>query len=121
MGASLGALAMLHAHVRHPKSFDGLLLQSGSFFRQRYDKQESRLPALPADHALRRHRPARRRRRADDPGRDHVRHRRGEPREQRALADALHRAGLPGVARARSATATTGPAGATRSTRTCPR
>ncbi|MDX6450123.1 MAG: hypothetical protein QOH16_172 [Gaiellaceae bacterium] len=41
MGASLGALAMLHAHVRHPKSFDGLLLQSGSFFRQRYDKQES--------------------------------------------------------------------------------
>jgi enterochelin esterase-like enzyme len=44
MGASLGALAMLHAHVRHPKSFDGLLLQSGSFFRQRYDKQESTFP-----------------------------------------------------------------------------
>jgi enterochelin esterase family protein len=44
MGASLGALAMLHAHVRHPKSFDGLLLQSGSFFRQRYDKQESGFP-----------------------------------------------------------------------------
>ena len=41
MGASLGALAMLHAHVRHPGSFDGLLLQSGSFFRQRSDKQES--------------------------------------------------------------------------------
>jgi enterochelin esterase family protein len=44
MGASLGALAMLHAHVRHPKAFDGLLLQSGSFFRQRYDKQESGFP-----------------------------------------------------------------------------
>ena len=44
MGASLGALAMLHAHVRHPKSFDGLLLQSGSFFRSRYDKQESGFP-----------------------------------------------------------------------------
>jgi enterochelin esterase-like enzyme len=44
MGASLGALAMLHAHARHPKSFDGLLLQSGSFFRQRYDKQESGFP-----------------------------------------------------------------------------
>lgn len=44
MGASLGALAMLHAHVRHPRSFDGLLLQSGSFFRQRYDKQESGFP-----------------------------------------------------------------------------
>jgi enterochelin esterase-like enzyme len=42
MGASLGALAMLHVHRRYPKTFDGLLLQSGSFFRQRWDKQESR-------------------------------------------------------------------------------
>ncbi len=41
MGASLGALAMLHAHRRHSKSFDGLFLQSGSFFRQRWDKVES--------------------------------------------------------------------------------
>ena len=41
MGASLGALAMLHAHVRHPHSFDGLFLQSGSFFRQRHDKHEA--------------------------------------------------------------------------------
>jgi len=44
MGASLGALAMLHAHRRHPNSFDGLLLQSGSFFRQRSDKVESGFP-----------------------------------------------------------------------------
>ena len=44
MGASLGALAMLHAHIRHPKAFDGLFLQSGSFFRQRSDKQESSFP-----------------------------------------------------------------------------
>jgi enterochelin esterase family protein len=44
MGASLGALAMLHAHRRHPKSFDGLLLQSGSFFRQRFDKYEHDFP-----------------------------------------------------------------------------
>jgi enterochelin esterase-like enzyme len=44
MGASLGALAMLHAHIRHPKSFDGLLLQSGSFFRQRFDKHERDFP-----------------------------------------------------------------------------
>jgi enterochelin esterase-like enzyme len=44
MGASLGALAMLHAHRRHPRSFDGLLLQSGSFFRQRWDKIESGFP-----------------------------------------------------------------------------
>lgn len=44
MGASLGALAMLHAHRRHPKAFDGLLLQSGSFFQQRWDKYESGFP-----------------------------------------------------------------------------
>jgi enterochelin esterase-like enzyme len=35
MGASLGALAMLHAHRRQPESFDALFLQSGSFFRRR--------------------------------------------------------------------------------------
>jgi enterochelin esterase family protein len=44
MGASLGALAMLHAHRRHPRAFDGLLLQSGSFFRQRWDKYEADFP-----------------------------------------------------------------------------
>ena len=44
MGASLGALAMLHAHRRHPKLLDALFLQSGSFFRQRYDKHESGFP-----------------------------------------------------------------------------
>jgi enterochelin esterase family protein len=44
MGASLGALAMLHAHRRHSKVFDGLLLQSGSFFRQRWDKVEMGFP-----------------------------------------------------------------------------
>jgi enterochelin esterase-like enzyme len=44
VGASLGALAMLHAHIRHPKSFDALLLQSGSFFRQRFDKHERDFP-----------------------------------------------------------------------------
>ena len=41
MGASLGGLAMLHAHRRHPRAFDGLLLQSGSFFQQRWDRQEA--------------------------------------------------------------------------------
>ena len=44
IGASLGALALLHAHRRHPRAFDGLLLQSGSFFRQRWDKVESSFP-----------------------------------------------------------------------------
>jgi enterochelin esterase-like enzyme len=42
MGASLGALAMLHAHVRTP--FAGLFLQSGSFFVLRHDAQEHRHP-----------------------------------------------------------------------------
>jgi enterochelin esterase family protein len=41
VGASLGALAMLHAQRRHPDAFAGLFLQSGSFFRPRHDRQES--------------------------------------------------------------------------------
>jgi enterochelin esterase family protein len=41
LGASLGALALLHAHDRHPHLFRGLFLQSGSFFQQRFDAQES--------------------------------------------------------------------------------
>ena len=42
MGTSLGALAMLHAHRRHPDAFDRLFLQSGSFFHPRYDAHEAR-------------------------------------------------------------------------------
>ena len=34
LGASLGALALFHAHRRHPETFDALVLQSGSFFRR---------------------------------------------------------------------------------------
>jgi enterochelin esterase family protein len=41
IGASLGALAMLHAQRRHPERFAGLFLQSGSFFQPRHDRQES--------------------------------------------------------------------------------
>jgi enterochelin esterase-like enzyme len=41
MGASLGALAMLHAHRLYSPLFGGLFLQSGSFFRRRSDRQES--------------------------------------------------------------------------------
>lgn len=44
MGASLGALAMLHVHRRNPAAFAGLFLQSGSYFRQRFDPQESGFP-----------------------------------------------------------------------------
>lgn len=41
MGASLGALAMLHAHRTHPTTFGALFLQSGSFFVRRHDAHES--------------------------------------------------------------------------------
>lgn len=41
LGASLGALALLHAQRRHPHLFRGMFLQSGSFFQHRYDAQES--------------------------------------------------------------------------------
>lgn len=44
MGASLGALAMLHIHRLNPATFGALFLQSGSYFRQRFDKQESGFP-----------------------------------------------------------------------------
>jgi enterochelin esterase family protein len=44
MGASLGALAALHAHWHNPGMAAGLFLQSGSFFRQRYDPHESGFP-----------------------------------------------------------------------------
>jgi enterochelin esterase family protein len=44
LGASLGALALLHARWLHPGSFGALMLQSGSFFRQRWDRQETGFP-----------------------------------------------------------------------------
>ncbi len=40
MGASLGALAALHAEWLHPGTFAGLFLQSGSFFTLDTDPQE---------------------------------------------------------------------------------
>jgi enterochelin esterase-like enzyme len=42
VGASLGALALLHVHRLEPGTFSGLFLQSGSYFRRRTDRQESR-------------------------------------------------------------------------------
>jgi enterochelin esterase-like enzyme len=44
IGASLGALALLYAHRRHPGTFGALFLQSGSFFTPRFDAHESRFP-----------------------------------------------------------------------------
>jgi enterochelin esterase family protein len=42
MGASLGALAMLHAQRQHAGAFAGLFLQSGSFFHPTHDAHERR-------------------------------------------------------------------------------
>ena len=42
LGASLGALAGLHIHARNPGLLGGLFLQSGSFFRRRFDAHEAR-------------------------------------------------------------------------------
>lgn len=44
IGASLGALAMLHAHRRYPALFGGMFLQSGSFFQTATDSQEAAFP-----------------------------------------------------------------------------
>jgi enterochelin esterase-like enzyme len=44
MGASLGALALLHAHSRYPGSFDALFLQSGSFFTPQTDSNDRPFP-----------------------------------------------------------------------------
>jgi enterochelin esterase-like enzyme len=44
MGASLGALAMLHAQRTWPDTFAALFLQSGSFFDSRFDRHESGFP-----------------------------------------------------------------------------
>jgi enterochelin esterase-like enzyme len=44
VGASLGALAMLHAHRARPGTFGGLFLQSGSYFRARSDGHERGFP-----------------------------------------------------------------------------
>ena len=47
MGASLGALAALHAHLLHPGIFSGLFLQSGSFFTELPPGREVSLHAIP--------------------------------------------------------------------------
>ena len=44
LGASLGALSLLHLHWMHPGLLGGLFLQSGSYFRRRFDRQESGFP-----------------------------------------------------------------------------
>ena len=47
MGASLGALAALHAHLTHPGVFAALFMQSGSFFTEAPPGREDSLQAIP--------------------------------------------------------------------------
>ena len=47
-GASLGGLAALHAEWSHPGTFAGLFCQSGSFFTQETDPQESEFSGFAA-------------------------------------------------------------------------
>ncbi len=42
LGASLGALALMHAAAMYPGTFGALVCQSGSFFRPRFDAHERR-------------------------------------------------------------------------------
>ena len=44
MAFALGALALLYAQRQHPGTFQGLFLQSGSFFMPRFDAHESSFP-----------------------------------------------------------------------------
>lgn len=44
LGASLGALALLHAQRRRPHVFGGLFLQSGSYFTPVHDHMEASFP-----------------------------------------------------------------------------
>ncbi len=46
-GASLGALAALHAHVSYPGVWGGLFLESGSFFTDLPEGREESLRAIP--------------------------------------------------------------------------
>ncbi|MBO0827985.1 MAG: hypothetical protein J2P24_09405 [Streptosporangiales bacterium] len=44
LGASLGALALLHAQRRHPRAFGGLFLQSGGYFTPVHLHMEASFP-----------------------------------------------------------------------------
>ena len=113
LGASLGALALLHAHYAKPDAFGGLLLQSGSFFRQRFDSHESGAPRyVRITRFVSRIAGGQGERRAD-PGHRHVRHRRGEPGQQPLARRDAGRAGLADASSSSTATRTTGSRGAT--------
>ncbi len=94
------------------------MLQSGSFFRQRWDRQESGFPRFRRISRFVGTVLQRQPRRHADPDHAHLRRARGEPRQQPRRRD---RAAPPGPRRRRctsTATRTTTSAGATRSTRT---
>ena len=81
MGASLGALAMLHAQHRHPGRSRGCSCNPGASSR-RARHPGARLRALGAGDGLRRRGPVRRRRQRRRPGGAHLRNGGGEHRQQ---------------------------------------
>ena len=118
IGASLGALALLHAHRRHPRTLRRAAAAVGQLLPAALRLARGGVPALRAHHAVRRHRPARRARR----GRSRSSITCGTAEENldnnRAVAEALGAPGIPELAPRRAARrATTGRAGATASTR----
>ena len=115
VGASLGALALLHAHRGIPDAFAGLFLQSGSFFQAATDPWEEDFSALRADHPLRRPRPEGARARPADPGHDHLRHAPRRTWRTTARSGTRSRARATRSSSRSSATGTPGSAGATRS------
>ncbi len=120
MGASLGALSMLHAHRLHPELFAGLFLQSGSFFRRELDGYERGFPRF---ERIARFVGGVRRARSWDASRardDDVRPGRGEPRQQSSDERACWRPRAIRSSSSSTATPTTGSRGATSSTRISP-
>ena len=120
MGASLGALAALHAHWQHPRLLGGLFLQSGSFFRERWDKHEAGFERFGritrfVGYVLRS-------RAAPPPVPLTITVGTAEENleNNRAVAPALADARLGRALSSSSATPTTGSAGGTPSSRTCP-
>ena len=116
LGASLGALAALHAHFRNPGVVRRPLPPVGQLLpaalrraRGQASRRFARITRFVGQvHGRRGFAPR-------DPDGDHVRHRRGEPRQQPRAGRRAAAARLGRAARSGTATRTTGSPGATRS------
>ena len=118
-GASLGALAALHAVMAEPGTANALFLQSGSFFRPSLDSHESSFAGYAGSDDVRRvARGVRAGRPQSHAHRHDLRPGRGESREQPADGARRCRGSGTGSHSTRCLTRTPMPAGATRLIRT---